>query len=244
MNDDFEIDELASAYLDDAVTVEERARVDADPALRARVDDLRRVRDALAAPVVEPPAAPTRDSAIASAIAISRVVDLGAERAQRARRRLRIASIAAAAVLLIGAAGLLLRSAVHESSTKFSTVAAAPPPSALASSSQSEFAVIGGPGAYASREALVESIQATLRSAPSKTSAGATSDNAAAPTAAQSTATRCTTTPDSTASLTYTENATLEGAPVQIDVYALTDGSRRIVVTSAGACTLVFTQPL
>lgn len=60
-------DELASAHLDGVTTPAEAARVTADPALQARVEELRRVRDAVAE---LPPADPAhRDTAIAAALA-------------------------------------------------------------------------------------------------------------------------------------------------------------------------------
>ena len=244
MNDDFEIDELASAYLDDAATAEERALVDADPAIRARVEELRPVRNALAASRVEPPTTTTKDSAIASALAAAPVVDLPAA---RARRRLRIASIAAAVILVVGAAGLLLRSASSDSSKKLSATAAASSPasSATAQAASPEFPAANGvAGSYADREALVSAVQATLRSAQSTKAATGAEDNAAPTAAGSSTSSRCATTPADAATQLYTASAALEGAPVQIDVYALTDGTRRVVVTAAGTCTLVFTQPL
>jgi hypothetical protein len=60
-------DELASAHLDGATTPAEAARVAADPALQARVEQLRRVRAAMAQlPAADPS---HRDAAIAAALA-------------------------------------------------------------------------------------------------------------------------------------------------------------------------------
>jgi hypothetical protein len=60
-------DELASAHLDGATPPEEAARVAADPALLARVEELRRVREAVAEePVVDPG---RREAAISAALA-------------------------------------------------------------------------------------------------------------------------------------------------------------------------------
>ena len=60
-------DELASAHLDGATTPEEAAQVEADPALMARVEELRQVRAEVAA---VPPADPVqREAAIAAALA-------------------------------------------------------------------------------------------------------------------------------------------------------------------------------
>jgi hypothetical protein len=60
-------DELASAHLDGATTPAEAARIAADPALQARVEELRRVRAAVAqVPAADPS---HRDAAIAAALA-------------------------------------------------------------------------------------------------------------------------------------------------------------------------------
>ena len=68
MTDPHDFDELASAHLDGATSPEEAALVAADPALQARVEELRAVRDALArgCPPVD---ADRRDAAIAAALA-------------------------------------------------------------------------------------------------------------------------------------------------------------------------------
>lgn len=59
-------DEIVSAHLDGAATAEEAARVDADPALRARAAELARVAAAVAAPVEVP--ATVREAALAAAL--------------------------------------------------------------------------------------------------------------------------------------------------------------------------------
>jgi hypothetical protein len=61
-------DERASAYLDGVATPDERAAVEADARLGARVEELRAVRTALAMPVVARPAVAV-DTAIAAALA-------------------------------------------------------------------------------------------------------------------------------------------------------------------------------
>ena len=64
----FPDDELVSAYLDGEADADERARVEGDPALMARADELRRVRELVRAPVTEPAAADV-DRAVAAALA-------------------------------------------------------------------------------------------------------------------------------------------------------------------------------
>src|SRR4051794_14710743 len=105
MSDFSTSDELASAYLDDEVTDDERARVEADPALRARVEELRSGRDRLAAAAVDGVSSAAREAAIHAALRASPLVDLAAE---RSRRRMRIATIAAAIVLVLGGLGALI----------------------------------------------------------------------------------------------------------------------------------------
>jgi hypothetical protein len=97
-------DELASAYLDGAADAEGRARVDSDPRLMVRVDALRAVRSALAAPP-EIDAA-QRDRAIATALATATadVVPLAprtrSKRWGRARAAVTVAAAAAIAALI------------------------------------------------------------------------------------------------------------------------------------------------
>jgi len=63
-------DELASAYLDGEATSDERALVEADAPLLARVEELRAVRRTLATPVAARP-----DAAVDAAIAAALTVD-------------------------------------------------------------------------------------------------------------------------------------------------------------------------
>jgi hypothetical protein len=61
-------DELVSAVLDGEASADERARVEADPASRQRLAELRAVRDLVAAPVPVP--ADAREAAIAAALGL------------------------------------------------------------------------------------------------------------------------------------------------------------------------------
>lgn len=61
-------DELVSAVLDGEATADERARVEADPVLSARLAEFAAVADAVGAPVAPSPGE-TRDTAIAAAVA-------------------------------------------------------------------------------------------------------------------------------------------------------------------------------
>jgi hypothetical protein len=107
MNDEQQL--LASAYLDDALTDEERTRAEADPDVMAAVEQLRELRRALSA--VDPPDRARRDAAINAALAA-----FDAERRPAApppvsslasRRASKWIVAAAAALVLVIAGGIL-----------------------------------------------------------------------------------------------------------------------------------------
>ena len=110
-DEQFREDELVSAYLDGEATPAEIAEVEQNDALLARVEQLRSVRDALAAPVAPLPAE-RREQMISAALAAA-----DAETAQRRearivpvrRRREALLAVAAAAILLaaVVSAGLI-----------------------------------------------------------------------------------------------------------------------------------------
>jgi hypothetical protein len=146
-SDDF--DELASAYLDGEVTPGERARVEADPDLLARVSELRAVRSALAAPLVQPDArvrervlASARAEAVASpGTGPSRepVVPIGRRRSRNAMAV--IGAVAAGVIAVAVVAVAVTRPSSHDSTSSASidtrsrdaaTTVAAPPEAAAA----------------------------------------------------------------------------------------------------------------
>ncbi len=93
-----ELDELASAYLDGEATAEEAALVESDPRLQELVEELRAVRDLVAAPV-EAPSNEMRDQMIARALDHrAPVVSM-----ETARRRLRAIPPQARAILAAAA---------------------------------------------------------------------------------------------------------------------------------------------
>ncbi len=115
-------DELVSAYLDGEASAVERARVEGDPALLARVEELRAVMGAISAPVA-PPDERAREAAIERALAEhpavgpgrsaaggspAVVIDFTADAARRNRRRTLLVAAAAALLVLMGLP-LLLR---------------------------------------------------------------------------------------------------------------------------------------
>jgi hypothetical protein len=98
-------DELVSAVLDGEATPEERARVEADPELSARLTEFTAVRDAVAEPVA-PPSDATRERAIAAAKVAVRHHGEPSGTVRPLRRRSRSSDVprflaVAAAVLLV-----------------------------------------------------------------------------------------------------------------------------------------------
>ena len=134
MTDD-ERDELATAYLDDECTAEERRQVESDPGLRARVAEFAAVRAAVAGPV---PASPPerREEIIAAALTeFGRVhgadapASLTAARVARRSPPLwtRLAPLGAVAAVLVAIVGLAvaLRDSGSDESDDDATTAAA-----------------------------------------------------------------------------------------------------------------------
>ena len=258
--DELNDDELASAYLDGEVTSDERARVESDPSLLARVERLGVARDRLVAAAAEPPDASAKEAAIrtATASAPAVVIDL---RRERVRRAVRVASIAAVILLVVGAAGLLIRMASDSSSsTKTSTAAAGSAPPA---SPESAGGVTGGDqailttgslGTFDDDAALADAARAALgnlstrkqaESAPTTTSAG-TFDNAAqdqAAPAAGAAAPCPVARPDAVNQLLST-TAVLDGQVVQVDVVTLGDNSVVLVVRDPSTCREIFSMTL
>lgn len=110
-----DLDELASAHLDGETTPDEAARALADPAVVARIAQLRAVRDAVALPD-RPVDQARRDLAIAAALDVfeaEAVADdvalLAVARARRQRRSWQIRLVGAAAVIAVAFAALAPR---------------------------------------------------------------------------------------------------------------------------------------
>ena len=99
------LDELLTRYLDGEATGDEIARVEADPELVARADQLQRAIALVAAPITVPTADldRVRAAAIAQSATSAAVSDLDARRAQKLQNRNRI--LAAAAVFVFLAVG-------------------------------------------------------------------------------------------------------------------------------------------
>jgi hypothetical protein len=249
-----ERDELASAYLDDEASAAERARVDADPGLLARVEELRSVHNALADPVV-PPSTAERATAVEAALSVANVTDM----ARTQQRRLRIVSIAAAIVLVLGAAGALIRAANDGSDHRFTAVAGSvgsasdsrtaeqAAGAAAGTGAAGGFTTSGRPalGSFADRSSLATAAQAQAHDAALKSTQADTATPSAAAGSATATAPTCVVPPppDATGEV-YAATAVLDGRSVQIDVFTIADESLVLVVTDAASCAQVFTQPV
>jgi hypothetical protein len=147
MNDDLTL--LASAYLDGDVTVDERARVEADPALLAEVDRLRYVSVLLAD--TEPSSISVRESLLANALDTWDRVPAPpvalAERRRAGSNRLLLG--AAAALVLVLAGGVVLQTfssntADDSASLSAGDVTTPPEVAALAESSDDAGAAVAG----------------------------------------------------------------------------------------------------
>jgi hypothetical protein len=162
--------ELVSAYLDGEATPAERARVEADPALLARVDELRTVAGAVGAgftPLADDQAASQRRRAIAAGLAPPAPP-------MRARRRTPLPSplAAAAVIVVIALVGLWLVASAGGGSDadKADSAASAARPEATtsgasttsaAATSQSKTVTLPDLGSFPTRAALTAALERT-----------------------------------------------------------------------------------
>ena len=104
-------DELISSYIDGEATLDEVARIQADPELRARIQEFEAAKDLLSTPVTPLPEADVDrliDNALWQSTTSDRITDLSAVRAMRTFSPQRLATIAATLVLLAGVVGALI----------------------------------------------------------------------------------------------------------------------------------------
>jgi hypothetical protein len=252
-------DELASAYLDGEATRDEVAAVEASPSLRARVEELRAVAGAVATTPVDPAPEDARETSIAAALAAAgrfEITDLAAE---RARRRLRVLSIAAAVLVAIAiGAGLLTQvggddstsTAAKTSASSSSTAepggaagagaatadqAAAPEVSAFASTAMAL-------GAFDDTADLVNAARGRLAATKSTgggaPAAGGVQDSAAAGDAAPTATPPC----PRPADVVFDGTALLRGAPVTVLIVGEPD--HQVIELLDATCAVVFSQPL
>jgi hypothetical protein len=252
---DFDPDELVSAVLDGEATGDERARVEADPALSARLAELRMVRDALAAPTPVP-SERERDAAIAAAIR-SAPVDLQQRRRNR-QRLTQIASIAAAilvfAVVVAGIAALSRHDSNNRAASSAAAASSSPTGSeaaagAVSPSTESADAagapspplsatapVVADLGSFATRDALVTAVEqanAQFRQQTATPPAAASTEQSRSAADAG-----CA----SQAGARLFANAQLSGQPVIVVVTAAPNAE--ILHVYDATCVLLFSQPL
>ena len=104
-------DELISSYIDGEATLDEVARIQADPELLARVQEFEAAKDLLSSPVPPLPESDVDrliDNALWQSTTSDRITDLSAVRAMRTFSPQRLATIAATLVLLAGVVGALI----------------------------------------------------------------------------------------------------------------------------------------
>ena len=104
-------DELISSYIDGEATLDEVARIQADPELRARIQEFEAAKDLLSSPVPPLPESDVDrliDNALWQSTTSDRITDLSAVRAMRRFSPQRLATIAATLVLLAGVVGALI----------------------------------------------------------------------------------------------------------------------------------------
>ena len=104
-------DELISSYIDGEATLDEVARIQADPELLARVQEFEAAKELLSSPVPPLPESDVDrliDNALWQSTTSDRITDLSAVRAMRRFSPQRLATIAATLVLLAGVVGALI----------------------------------------------------------------------------------------------------------------------------------------
>jgi hypothetical protein len=249
MTDPHELDDLASAHLDGATTAEEAARVAADPALRARVEQLRAVREALAH--VPPVDAGVRDQAIATALSaldegdrpvapVAPVTELASRRRGLSRRMVR--AIGAAAVVLLVALLVPVLSRGHdqddnETASPDTTGNEADADEGTASEAE-ELAPEAAAGGDAAGDLSARSTLGAFGDLDALATALATGellDRAADPDTSFSgdSGPRCGPTPDGRTIVSY---AVVAGAPVEVYLRADPDGTKVMTVFARGSC--------
>jgi hypothetical protein len=242
-------DELLSAVIDGEATDEEAARVEADPALAARLAELREAREAIAGDLQLPSAA-QRDAAIAIAVdalpATPRTVV--ALRDRRRRRALQGASIAAAVLVVLGIIGGIAALSGHQSRQANSSAAGTSASSEAAPSrspsvdAQSGAATAGTSaselGTFATPQALVDVVRRSQTlEAPAAEPQGGNNSNAQ-DSAAASRSRSC----ESGTGVRVVGRAELSGQPVTVIV--VESGGQQTVQVLDVNCVVVFTQPL
>jgi hypothetical protein len=267
------LDELASAHLDGATTPEEAARIAADPALQARVQELRVARDALRAAAVAPVEAAQRNAAVAAALAAfhqadttqppaTPVTSLAEVAARRRAPGLALRVLGAAAVLVLvallvpllagqddDAAETADRSGEELQETAGDAADGGSAPAQPEGDGSSEAA--GGADAPATTGGAFFSLAAPLGSFDDvdALAAALTDDQTALrDDTSDVSALRCVDAPEaasnSRAAAVVAADATIAGEPVEVVVVTDADGARTMTVWRADTCALIATRDL
>jgi hypothetical protein len=249
-------DELASAFLDGEATAAEAARVDADPVLLARVEELRGVREAVSTAVghVDPA---RRDAAIAAALAGAQTDELAVVRARRvtSTRWLKIASAAAALALLAGGTSVVAGLGDDDSTELADVDSSIGDDEAAVEDGALYDAATGAPGSSTADAMSVDhpsvaDLAATLRSqrAARREAAGADAAGGGEPTSQMAPTQSAACSADGEvgepiAALQETGTASVAGQPVTYAIFLLADGRTHLVVQDA-ACVVLFSGEL
>jgi hypothetical protein len=268
MSDDptFDDDELVSAYVDGEATPEEVAAVEADPHLLARVEVLRAVARAVASAPVAPAPEDARETSIAAALAAAgshaEVTDLAAV---RARRPLRVLSIAAAVLIALAIGAGLLAQANRDSTSSSAAKTSAAGSGASSSSSSSAaaderaaadqaaptpntFGALAAPdlGDYDDAAVLVAAakgrLDATKSTGGSPSAAGPAAGSATAPQDSAAAGGAEAATCPRPVDVVFEGVARLDGAPVTVVVFGPQD--RQVIELVDATCAVVLSQPL
>ena len=258
MTEPHDPDELASAYLDGAASAEETIQVESDPALLARVDELRAVRQALGElpPVdaarrdaaVDAALAAFDDDALATALRPATVTPLAPRRGLSAGA-IKALSAAAVVLLLILVPLLLFDGSGDDDAASFD-----------ATGDAMEGAEDGGAGAETAEEAADTTVAApssggTESNALSDVGSYEDLDALAAAVAFALTEDRTTDpaftlSPDTARCVTdappgaETGAATMGGEPVEVLVTANSDGTRTLTVYDRTSCLVLGVRAL
>lgn len=267
-------DELASAYLDGAVTAAERAQVEADESLRARVEALAAVRTSVRATV--PVDEARREAALAAALAAaeepggvlaappaaSPAVPLAARwRSVERTRTVRYLAVAAAVAVVALAVPLLDRLGTEDDDADTASVALDAEASAPAGRDAAEESAMddaAGGSAGSPPEALMaddlgpfddlDALAATLREQPELAAdayvASTTAGGAEAMTSTTLAACDGQLTLPADAEVLLDATATLAGTPVVVVVHRLPGGEPQLLVAAVDGCTTLVDQPL
>lgn len=248
-----EEEELVSAYLDGELTPEQRARVQADPVLSVRVEELRLAAALVATPVQPPPEA-RREAAVRAALDASHAAEPGtADLAERRDRRRRTAvgswlAVAAAVVAVLAIGASLLRSG--ERNERASTPASTPAApgvggsaTALGQTAQGTLAAPADLGTFNDDASLANAargaleLRATAGGAPSTAPAPARAESGTAADQAS-----CAQPDPAGGAVVLDASATLRGTRVRVIVQRDSAGAQRLTVLAG--CEIILQRPL